>query len=100
MNTFDQASWKCEGRSAKNCSLSSQKRIKSCEKSPLPRWNKNTTEFGVLWVLNTYTRLTAPNAARLSSGRLADFLARKDLADFLLEAFTRFSRRRFRVFGE
>jgi hypothetical protein len=38
--------------------------------------------------------------ARLSSGRLADFLARKDLADFLLEAFARFSRRRFRVFCE
>jgi hypothetical protein len=27
-----------------------------------------------------------PTAARVSSGSLADFLARKDLADFLLEA--------------
>jgi hypothetical protein len=39
-------------------------------------------------------------AARLSSGSLADFLARKDLADFLLEAFARLSRRWFCVFGE
>ncbi len=41
-----------------------------------------------------------PTAARLSSGSLADFLARKDLADFLLEAFARFSCRWFRVFCE
>ncbi len=31
-----------------------------------------------------------PTAARLSSGSLADFLARKDLADFLLEALLDF----------
>ena len=31
-----------------------------------------------------------PTAARLSSGSLADFLARKDLADFLLEALLEF----------
>ncbi len=42
-------------------------------------------------------RLTA---ARLSSGSLADFLARKDLADFLLYSFDGFSRRRFCVFCE
>jgi hypothetical protein len=39
-------------------------------------------------------------AARLSSVSLADFFARKDLADFLLEALLDFSRRRFRVFCE
>jgi hypothetical protein len=55
--------------------------IKSCEKSPLPSRNENS-------------------AARLSSGSLAGFLARKDLADFLLKAFARFSCRRFRVFCE
>jgi hypothetical protein len=31
-----------------------------------------------------------PTAARLSSGSLADFLTRKDLADFLLEALLDF----------
>jgi hypothetical protein len=37
-----------------------------------------------------------PSAARLRSGSLADFSARKDLSDFLVEAFARFSRRWFR----
>ncbi len=41
-----------------------------------------------------------PTAARLSSGSLADCLARKELADFLLEAIARFFRRRFRVICE
>ncbi len=47
----------------------------------------NTTEFGVFWVLNTYTiRLT-----RVSASSYADFLPRIDLADFLLETFASFS---------
>ncbi len=36
-----------------------------------------------------------PTAARLSSGSLADFLTRKDLADFLLEALLDFLAVRF-----
>jgi hypothetical protein len=43
--------------------------MKSGEKSPFP---------------------SRPTAARLSSGSLADFLGRKDLADFLLEALLDF----------
>ncbi len=39
-----------------------------------------------------------PTAARLSSVSVADFFARKDLADFLLEALLDFSCRWFRVF--
>ncbi len=73
------------------CSLLSQKHIKSCERSPLSSRIKNTTEWGPLGFK------PRPTAARLSSGSLADFLARKDLADFLVEAFARFSRRFSRI---
>ncbi len=41
-----------------------------------------------------------PTAARPSCVSLADFFARKDLADFLPDALLDFSRRRFRVFCE
>ncbi len=49
----------------------------------------------IIWytVIRFVSISAGPTAARLSSGSLADFLARKDLADFLLEAFARFSRR-------
>ncbi len=30
-------------------------RRKNLQNVPLPSQNENTTEFGVLWVLNTYT---------------------------------------------
>jgi hypothetical protein len=68
---FDPAFWKYEGAQAKIVVYYPRNEIKSCEKSPLPR----------------------PTAARLSSGSVADFLTRKDLADLLLETFARFSRR-------
>ncbi len=97
LRTFWPRFWEIWMRSCQNCSLLSQKLIKSCEQRPLPSRNENTTEFGVLWVLKHEPR---PSAAWLSSGSLADFLARKDLADFLLEALARISRRQFQVICE
>ncbi len=78
--------WKNEGAEAKIV-VYYPGRVKSCEKSPLPiarmRIQRSLVSFG-FW---TRTRLTA---ARLSSVSLADFVARKDLADFLLEALLDF----------
>jgi hypothetical protein len=48
--------WEYEGAQAKIVVYLSQKRIKNLVNIALYlTWNRNTTEFGVLWVLNRYT---------------------------------------------
>jgi|LakMenEpi03Aug12_release.lakeMendotaPanAssembly.Ray.scaffolds.fasta_scaffold282158_1 hypothetical protein len=78
-------------RSGKNCSLLSQKLIRSCEKSPLPsrmEIQQSLVSFGFYPCIGT--RLTDLSLLLLDwapahSGSLADLLAKKDLADFCLK---------------
>ncbi len=60
---FDPAFWKYEGAQAKIVVYYPRNEVKSCGNSPLPNQEQNTTEFGVLWVLNTHkTDCAAMNA--------------------------------------